>query len=172
MNATIQNVDGGPSFRGLGMTYAVGLALMVFGSALLPVYMIGGMGLLMLLAGTVLIGIAVARPYRVPEAVRFKLLGGILLIVGLVGNILLASMSAIVALPIAGTVGAEGPSWVPYVIVLLCWLAWPGLICAGAWLRRRPTRQAILVLWLSLGASYAAITAISSAIFPYLPRRL
>ena len=94
MDATIHRVDGGLWLHGLGMTYGVGLALMIFGSALLPGAFIGALGLLTLLAGTVLIGIAVAHPYRSPEAVRSRLLGGLLLIVGLVGNIPLALVGA------------------------------------------------------------------------------
>jgi len=172
MDATIHRVEAGPCFHGLGMTYAVGLALLIVGSPLIPGAFVGLLGIPMLLAGTILIGIAVERLQGAPEAFRLKLLGGLLLIVGLLGTIPLAFLSAIMATPLPGPAGPEPPSWVTFVVLSAAWAAWPGLTCAGVWLRRRPAPQAILVLWLSLGASYAAITAISSAIFPYLPRSL
>jgi hypothetical protein len=117
----------------------------------------------------VLIAMAVEQMEGAPTTSREKLLGGLVRVIGLLGTMMLAVMSAASAEP---RVGLMSSLWGDFVALATAWAAWPGLTCAGVWLRRRPTRHAFGFLWLTLSAAYPVITTLSFAMLHLLPRSL
>ena len=153
--------------RGLGLTYFTGLGSLLIGCALLPGAIVGLLGIILFFAGIVLIWIAIVRLEGAQGTSHWRLPGGLILCIGMLGTIPLAFVSAFAALTPAGA--RVEPSWIMPVGLAATWVAWPGLICIGVWLRKRPAPSVILLLWLSLSATCAAITGLSLVLFPYLP---
>jgi hypothetical protein len=131
------------------MTYLMGLALLVLGGGLLTGAMIGLVGIVMLISGAALIARAVERLEGVPVGPLRSRLG-------------------------VEWRAAERPPvpWDESIWTGSACAVWPGVICAGAWLRRRPARPTLRFLWLSLAATYPAIYVAGLALSPYLPRSL
>ncbi len=159
--------------HGLGLSYIAGLGLLVFGCSLLPGAIVGLLGIVLFFAGIVLTWTAIVRLGGAPAVLGWRLVGGLFLTIGLLGTIPLAYVSAFVISTASNAPsGIEGPSWIQYVWLGAAWVVWPGVICAGVWLRNRPTLSTVLLLWLSLSATFATITGVSRAMSGYLPRSL
>jgi hypothetical protein len=152
------------------MTYLKGLALLVLGGGLLPGAIIGLVGIVLVIYGAALIARAVERLEGAPVGALRSRSGGLLVIVGLVGAIALAFQSG--ALVGSRAAGLPPVPWYGYLLIGSVCVVWPGVICAGAWLRRRPAQHTLRFLWLSLAATYVAIYVAGLALSPYLPRGL
>jgi hypothetical protein len=152
------------------MTYLVGLALMVLGGGMLPGAFVGLVGIVLVIYGAALIARAVERLEGAPVGPLRSRSGGLLLIVGLLGAIALAFVCG----ALVGSRAAERPPvpWYGCLLIGSVCVVWPGVICAGAWLRRRPARPILRFLWLSLTATYLAIYVVGLALSPNLPRGL
>jgi hypothetical protein len=136
------------------MTYFVGLALLVLGGGLITVPFVGLVGIVLIIYGAALILRAVERLEGAPVGSLRSLLGGLLLVIGLLGAIALAFGCGAIA-----TWRARGMPWDYYLRIGSVCAVWPGVICAGAWMRRRPAWATVRFLWLSLAATYLAICA-------------
>jgi hypothetical protein len=170
VRAETSATEHGRPFHGLGIAYVVGLILLVLGGAVAMGAIIGLLTFPLFISGIALIGIAVERLEGAATLVRWKLLGALLLFIGLFGTMPLAVISS--AIVSRSRVGVMSPSWIELLALVAAWVVWPCLICAGVWLRRRPTAQALHFLWLSQSAMYPTITAVSWWLRPFLPQSL
>jgi hypothetical protein len=152
------------------MTYLVGLALLVLGVGLLPGAFVFFVGIVLVICGAALIARAVERLDGAPVGPLPSLSGGLLLIVGLLGAIPLPyQCRELVQWRAAGMTFVP---WCGHLLAGLVCVVWPGVICAGVWLRRRPARPTLRFIWLSLAATYLASYVVGLALSPFLPRSL
>ncbi len=111
------------------MTYLVGLAHLVMGGAIATGAIVGLLTFPLFLSGIALIGLAIDRLEGPATVAGWRLLGWLLLIIGLLGTIPLAFISG----AIAGRPRVEqmAPPWIEFLVLVAAWAAWPGLICAA-----------------------------------------
>ena len=151
-------VDGGIGRRvkgvrplyGLGATDLIGLGMLVLGGGVAQGAIIGLLSLPLWLAAIILISTAVESLEALPINPWRRLAGMSLLVIGMVGTLVLGFASSF-----------ESGSTRAQLGLVAGWIAWPGVVCAAVWLRRRPPRQTLGSLWLSLAPTFAAIAALS-----------
>ena len=122
------------------------------------------------IAGIALIGTAIERVEGAADVASWRLLGGLLLILGLFVTMPLAFLSTVTA--VRPRAEQMAPTWIEFLALAAAWSLCPGLDSPAPWLRRRPTWQTIRFLWLTLSATFPAIAALSYAMRPFLPRSL
>ena len=132
----------------------------------------GLLGIALFFVGVGLISTDIVRLESAPAVLGWRLVGGLLLAIGILGIIPIAGVSAFMVPSASHAPSGMGPSWTQYVWLGVAWVVWPGVICAGVWLRNRPTLSTVRVLWLSLSATFATITGVSAAMSGVLPRSL
>ena len=104
--------------------------ILVLGGAVATGAIVGLLTFPLFIAGIALIGTAIERVEGAADVASWRLLGGLLLILGLFVTMPLAFLSAVTA--VRPRAEQMAPTWIEFLALAAAWSLCPGLICAGA----------------------------------------